>query len=142
MSVRPTFELSGRRRQDARPGLVKMYGVPPARAWWPAVGAPLERGVRPHFASGVRLELYDVRRWELTTTCAVDSGLDFIQRSRQLKPPWWRSQNSERALKLYRARLCERYVNDHVAHVFRGAWSEQEAFSGHNAEVRKQAASN
>lgn len=25
-----------------------MYRVPPARAWWPAVGAPLERGVRPH----------------------------------------------------------------------------------------------
>ena len=43
-----TFELSGRQRQDARPGLVKMYRVPPARAWWPAVGAPLERGVRPH----------------------------------------------------------------------------------------------
>ena len=42
-----TFELSGRRRQDARPGPVKMYRVPPARAWWPAVGAPLERGVRP-----------------------------------------------------------------------------------------------
>ena len=46
---RLTFELSGRRRQDARPGLAKMYTVPPARAWWPAVGAPLERGVRPHF---------------------------------------------------------------------------------------------
>jgi hypothetical protein len=43
-----TFELSGRRRQGARPGSVKMYRVPPARAWWPAVGAPLERGVRPH----------------------------------------------------------------------------------------------
>ena len=42
-----TFELSGRRRQDARPGLAKMYSVPPDRAWWPAVGAPLERGVRP-----------------------------------------------------------------------------------------------
>ena len=27
-----------------------MYRVPPARAWWPAVGAPLERGVRPHCA--------------------------------------------------------------------------------------------
>jgi hypothetical protein len=45
-----TFELSGCQRQDARPGLVKMYRVPPARAWWPAVGAPLERGVRPHSA--------------------------------------------------------------------------------------------
>ena len=42
-----TFELSGRRRQDARPGLAKMYRVPPDRAWWPAVGAPLERRVRP-----------------------------------------------------------------------------------------------
>ena len=41
-----TFELSGRRRQDARPGLAKMYRVPPGRAWWPAVGGPLERGVR------------------------------------------------------------------------------------------------
>ncbi len=47
-----TFELSGRRRQDAKPGPVKMYRVPPARAWWPAVGAPLERGVRPHCACG------------------------------------------------------------------------------------------
>jgi hypothetical protein len=27
-----------------------MYRVPPARAWWPAVGAPLERGVRPQSA--------------------------------------------------------------------------------------------
>ena len=44
-----TFELSGRRRQDARPALQKMYTVPAARAWWPAVGAPLERGVRPHW---------------------------------------------------------------------------------------------
>lgn len=41
-----TFELSGRRRQGARPGLAKMYRVQPARAWRPAVGAPLERGVR------------------------------------------------------------------------------------------------
>jgi hypothetical protein len=45
-----TFELSGRQRQDARPGRAKMYRVPPDWAWWPAVGAPLERGVRPHAA--------------------------------------------------------------------------------------------
>ena len=25
----------------------KMYGVPRTGPWWPAVGAPLERGVRP-----------------------------------------------------------------------------------------------
>lgn len=37
----------GRRRQDIRSGLVKIQGVPPDRAWWPAVDAPLER-VRQH----------------------------------------------------------------------------------------------
>ena len=45
----PNVELSGRQRQDARPGLAKMYRVPPDRAWWPAVGAPLERRVRHAF---------------------------------------------------------------------------------------------
>ena len=43
-----TFELSGRRRQDARARAEKMYRVPQAGPWWPAVGAPLERGVRRH----------------------------------------------------------------------------------------------
>ena len=42
-----TFELRRDRRRDARPGSVKMYRVPPARAWWLAVGPRLERGVRP-----------------------------------------------------------------------------------------------
>ena len=46
---RLTLELSGRRRQDAKPGQAKMHRVPPARAWWPAVGAPLERRVRPRW---------------------------------------------------------------------------------------------
>jgi hypothetical protein len=45
-----TFEVSGRRRWDAKPGPVKMYRVPLARAWWPAVGAALDRGVRPRWA--------------------------------------------------------------------------------------------
>ena len=45
---RLTFELSWRQRQDARPRAVKMYRVPPPWAWWPAVGAQLERGVRQH----------------------------------------------------------------------------------------------
>ena len=45
-----TFELRRDRRQDARPGPVKMYSVPPARAWWLAVGPRLERGVRPHWS--------------------------------------------------------------------------------------------
>ncbi len=45
-----TFELSGRQRQDARARLAKMYRVPPTGPWWPAVGAPLERGVRPLLA--------------------------------------------------------------------------------------------
>ena len=47
-----TFELSWHRRWDARPGLAKMYRVPPDRAWWPAVGAQLERGVRPQLRTG------------------------------------------------------------------------------------------
>lgn len=47
-----TFELTGRQRQDAKPGPVRMYRVPPARAWWPAVGAPVERGVRPQRQAG------------------------------------------------------------------------------------------
>ena len=58
-----TFELSGRRRQDARPGLAKMYTVPPARAWWPAVGAPLERGVRQRCARGVAVVSLPMRCW-------------------------------------------------------------------------------
>ena len=48
--VLPNVRAKGRRRWDARPGLAKMYRVPPGRAWWPAVGAPLERGVRPQCA--------------------------------------------------------------------------------------------
>ena len=58
-----TFELSGRRRQDARPGLVKMYRVPPAGRWWPAVGAPLERRVRPHrrLRTGARMQTRSLR---------------------------------------------------------------------------------
>ena len=43
-----TFELSGRRRQVARARAEKMYAVPQPGPWWPAVGAPLERVVRPH----------------------------------------------------------------------------------------------
>ena len=50
----PNAELTGRRRQDARPGPQTMYRVPAARAWWSAVGAPVERPVRhqlPYFRS-------------------------------------------------------------------------------------------
>jgi hypothetical protein len=43
-----TFELRRDQRQDARPGLAKMYRVPSDRAWWPAVGPRLERRVRRH----------------------------------------------------------------------------------------------
>ena len=50
MRERLTFEVSWRQRQDARPEPQKMYTVPVARAWWPAVGAQLDRGVRRHLA--------------------------------------------------------------------------------------------
>lgn len=42
------FKLGGWRRHDAGPGRVGMYRVPPPRASWPAVGAPLERGLGLH----------------------------------------------------------------------------------------------
>ena len=42
-----TFELSGHLRQAARARAEKMYRVPQTGPWWPAVGAPLERMVRP-----------------------------------------------------------------------------------------------
>jgi len=44
-----TFELSGRRRQATRPARCRIY-LSAARAWWPADGGPLERGVRRHLA--------------------------------------------------------------------------------------------
>jgi hypothetical protein len=37
-----TCKLNGRRWQDATPRLAIIYRVPLARAWWLAVGAPLE----------------------------------------------------------------------------------------------------
>lgn len=43
-----TFDLTGRQRQNARPGLAKMYRVPLDLAWSLAVGVPLERVVRLH----------------------------------------------------------------------------------------------
>src|SRR5687768_6108904 len=50
-----TFEVRVDRRQEAKPGPVKMYPVPPARAWWPAVGPHLDRRVRPHWCQPDRL---------------------------------------------------------------------------------------
>ena len=44
-----TFELSGRRRYDARPRAQTMCRAPATWAWWHAVGAPLERRVRAHW---------------------------------------------------------------------------------------------
>ena len=49
--MRPNVELSGRQRQDARPDGRRMC-QPGRRAWWPAVGAPLERVVRPRQVEG------------------------------------------------------------------------------------------
>ncbi len=47
LAVRLTFELSWHQRWDARARLARMYRVPPTWPAWPAVGAQLERGVRP-----------------------------------------------------------------------------------------------
>ena len=48
------MELSGRRRYDARARAEKIDGVPQPGPWWHAVGAPLERLVRPHCAFTAR----------------------------------------------------------------------------------------
>ncbi len=45
---RITFELRRTQRWDARARTGRMYRVPQAGPWWPAVGARLERGVRHH----------------------------------------------------------------------------------------------
>ena len=44
-----TLEVRRGQRQAARPGLAKMYRVPPDRAWWPAVGPRLDRRVRRRY---------------------------------------------------------------------------------------------
>ncbi len=47
-NLRYRFLESGRRRQATGPGPVVLRTLSQARAWRPAVGAPLERGVRRH----------------------------------------------------------------------------------------------
>ena len=49
-----TFELSWRQRWATRARWAKMYRVPPTGPAWPAVGAQLERGVRPRCTSVAR----------------------------------------------------------------------------------------
>jgi hypothetical protein len=86
-----TFELSGRRRQDARPGPVKMYRVPPARAWWPAVGAPLERGVRPRLATAAHVGLPPLQRGLAGSPLSQAEGAVFAVmgiRSQRVEPVW------------------------------------------------------
>ena len=53
--------------------------VPPARAWWPAVGAPLERGVRPQRCY---LHLSFAAMYAMTKTDSIDPpGLGPMQSS-------------------------------------------------------------
>ena len=42
-----TFEVTGRQRQDALARTGTMYRVPQSGPRWPAVGAPVDRRVRP-----------------------------------------------------------------------------------------------
>ena len=66
-----TFELGRHQRCDARARMAKMYRVPPDRAWWPAVGAPLERWVRPH----VLLEPESLERLDLRSQHSGSAGV-------------------------------------------------------------------
>ena len=52
-----TFELSRHRQENARAALQKMYTYPAARPWCFAVGARLERGVRPRWCRTALLTL-------------------------------------------------------------------------------------
>ena len=56
-----TFELSRHQRCDARAWMAKLYRVPPAGPARRAVGARLERGVRPRCAK-VAIALVELRR--------------------------------------------------------------------------------
>ncbi len=49
-----TIELTGRQRWPTKPGTAKKYTVRPAGAGWPAVGAPVERRVRPRPATRLK----------------------------------------------------------------------------------------
>ena len=51
---RITFEVTWRRRRDARPEPQKMYSVPAARAWWHAVGSQVDRVVSPRWRQSAR----------------------------------------------------------------------------------------
>jgi hypothetical protein len=68
-------ELTGRRRKDARLEPQTMYRVPAARAWWPAVGAPVERRVRHHC----------IRYCELRCRCATQRLKDPLSGCRVLQ---------------------------------------------------------
>ena len=90
----PNVELTGRQRQGARPGPQRMYLVPAARAWWSAVGAPVERQVRQRsrcFDSDFypnsdqqRVVVRSLGRClVLKVVLTVESGL------RHVDGPWW-----------------------------------------------------
>jgi hypothetical protein len=80
-------ELTGRQRWDAKPGLAKMYRVQPDRAWWPAVGAPVERPVRQLFTSadqGMRRRIASgtpiaASTFRAAQTCSAPSGLSIAE---------------------------------------------------------------
>ena len=71
-----TFELSRHQRCDARARVAKMYSVPPAGPAWHAVGARLERGVRPRLLE-THMRLIQVphrRGGRLRLCCASRAG--------------------------------------------------------------------
>jgi hypothetical protein len=53
-SQRLTFEISGAPTAWRQAWAVENVRAPTDQAWWHAVGAPLERGVRPHRGTEVR----------------------------------------------------------------------------------------
>ena len=82
-----TLELSGRRRYDARARAEKMDGVPQPGPWWHAVGAPLERLVRPHLRV---LLCEDLRGLMLRRRCATYDSVRTLKLSRFRGSSWVR----------------------------------------------------
>ena len=112
-----TFELSGRQRQAASARTVKMYRVPPARAWRPTVGARLAPTLGSAIGSSappsnevrLRRELQQPRgRAGEVAACAeqrAGNGRKVSRPSRLLGQHRWRV-NTSKGIEALRGTVC------------------------------------
>ncbi len=124
-----TFEVTGHRRRDASARTVKMYRVPPSGRWWPAVGAPVDRGVRQHCAcelagwTGQTLEIAD----EVASTCRFAQQGDGAPRLQAAPAELGRRRNAAggptNKLKLGARHAAPTFERPEWCHVIRAAIS-------------------